>query len=163
MIEVYKNLWVGSDADWDFINLSNETFSIIHAAKEPYHRELLGYTEKGAPRGHPYYLFARLDNILYLNLVDAEEERYIPKAVIDEALSFISDRLAIGNRILVHCNEGKSRAPGIAFLWMYENKHLPQSFKEAGPVFKQIYPYFFPKNGIFQFIRNRIYGSETGK
>jgi len=163
LIEVHKNLWVGGHADWDFINLSGQTFSVVHAAKEPYHRELLGYTTQGAPKEHPYYLFARLDNILYLNLVDAEEERYIPKAVIDEALSFISDRLSFGNKVLVHCNEGKSRAPGIAFLWMYENNCLPRDFREAGPVFKQIYPDFYPKNGIFQFIRNRAYGNQIRK
>lgn len=158
MIEVFSRLWVGKDSDWDFINLSGEKFSVVHAAKEPYHRQLLGYIGQGAPKEHPYYLFARLDNILYLNLVDAEDDRYIPKAVIDEALRFISERLSIGDRVLVHCNEGKSRAPSIAFLWMYENGYLPKSFKEAGPVFKSIYPEFFPKDGIFKFIRSRLYG-----
>ncbi len=158
MIEVYKNLWVGSHADWDFINLSGESFSIIHAAKEPYHRELLGYTTQGAPKEHPYYLFARFDKVLYLNLVDADDARYIPEEIINEAISFIDNHLLLGNRVLIHCNEGKSRAPGIALLWMYKNSHLPQSFREAGPAFKKIYPDFYPKNGIFEIIRSRIHG-----
>lgn len=169
MREVHPGLCVGygkeiEDLYQDFngstYEFYNQGVDFLAAAKEPYHRDILKYNSKAAPAMHPEYLFALRDigtaKYLALNLVDAEDPAYIPKVVIDKALSFITERINLGRRVFLFCKEGKSRSPGIAFIWMYENEFLPGNFKEAGQQFLKLYPDFMPKNGMFQVIKSRV-------
>ena len=55
---------------------------------------------------------------LYLNLIDPPNPAYIPKEIIDAALEFIDKGLKDGKRVLVHCNQGESRSPGIGLLYL---------------------------------------------
>lgn len=91
MIEVTQNLFVGDQSDYETNSGKISNWCVIHACKEPYHRNLLGYNSKGAPKEHPEYLFARRENRLFLNLVDAANPAYIPKEIIDAALNFIDE------------------------------------------------------------------------
>jgi predicted protein tyrosine phosphatase len=157
MKEVFKDLWVGDDVDFESLaHTMAHSWSVVHAAKEPYHRELIGYTTKSAPKEHPYYLFARFGNLLFLNLVDADNPNYIPEEIIDEATDFITDRLSLGDKVLVHCNEGNSRAPSLAFIWMVENGHLPSNFHDASREFSKLYPEFKPGKGMFLAIKRHL-------
>lgn len=157
MQEVYKDLWVGDDTDYEFLTTKLLAgWSVIHAAKEPYHRDLIGYTTKGAPKENPWYFLARFHNLLYLNLVDAEKPEYVPEEIINETADFISERLSAGDKVLIHCNEGISRAPSLAFIWMYENGHLPSNFRDAGREFLKLYPEFKPSRGMFLAIKRHL-------
>ena len=49
MIEVYPNLFIGSEDDEAAIRGQSGWF-IIHACKEPYHRQALGYAGRVPPK-----------------------------------------------------------------------------------------------------------------
>ena len=162
MIEVYRNLHVGSEQDEQRIRGQAGWF-VVHACKEPYHRQALGYRTQGAPKGHPEYLIARRDGCLILNLVDAPDPRYIPAEIIDAAIADISANIA-ARRVLVHCNEGKSRSPGIAFLYLRKHTNLFRGMDIDAAIaqFHRIYRPFMPGAGIAGFIRGNAlrYSSE---
>jgi hypothetical protein len=153
MIEVYKKLFIGTETDFEVSVKGREGWFIVHACKEPYHRALLGYSGRGAPKGHPEYLFAKRNKRLFLNLVDADDPAYIPDEIMQEALRFIDDALQSGQKCLVHCNLGESRSPSIGLLYLVMKSLLPiGSMAEAETTFKKIYPAYNPKNGMRGYI-----------
>lgn len=153
MIEVHPGLFVGADAD-ALVAASEAGWYVIHAAKEPWHRAALGYTSKGAPKGHPEYLFAYRPGSLALNLIDAPDPEMIPTACIDEALDAIDRALLDECKVLVHCNQGHSRAPGIAFLWLSLRSDTFDActYDQAITKFREIYPAFAPAAGIAGYV-----------
>jgi len=152
VIEVYPDLFVGNETD-AYATLNTEGWFIVHACKEPFHRRALGYSGRAAPKNHPEYLIARRDNRLILNLVDADNPAYIPKEIMDEAVETIYRNIAI-NKVLVHCNQGMSRSPTIALLYLLKYtdalsfKSLPEILNE----FKKLYPLYAPAGGIKGFV-----------
>jgi len=154
LIEIHPNLYVGHQGDYEYQVKGQDGWAVVHACKEPYHRQLLGYTGRGAPKDHPEYFYAERGNRLYLNLVDAPNPAYIPKEIIDKAITFIHEKLSEGLKVLVHCNQGESRGPGIGFLYLLSHTEaLPKtSIEEALAAFRKIYPAFRPSGGISGFI-----------
>ena len=150
MIEIHPNLYVGNEYDYEFKVRHEAGWCIVHACKEPYHRQALGCGGRAAPEGHPEYLIARRGKRLILNLVDAPDPAYIPQKIIDTALEFIDASLRTGNQVLVHCNEGCSRSPAIGLLYLVKYTDLLpiDDFIQAEEVFRSIYPPYNPKNGI---------------
>lgn len=133
---------------------------MVLAAREPWHREALGYTGRGAPSDHAEYLFALRDNRLILNLFDAPDPKYINRAVIDKAIGFMDVRMvelwdapeADSRCIMVACNQGRSRSPTIAMLWMAPG--LPENYDEAVKLFtEKHYPDYAPGEGMSAFAR----------
>lgn len=151
MIEVYPNLFVGNEADASTV-LHAPGWYIVHACKEPFHRQALGYAGRGAPKDHPEYLVAERDGRLILNLVDAPNPAYIPKEVIDAALEAIHQNIS-QSKVLVHCNQGMSRSPTIALLYLL--KHTEElGFESLSGVlekFKALYPLYSPAGGMAGF------------
>jgi len=155
MIEIYHNLFIGTELDYENTVKGQIGWRVVHACKEPYHRALLGYSGRGAPKDHPEYFFAIRGDRLFLNLVDANDPAYIPDVIIDKALSFIGETLKADNKCLVHCNLGESRSPSIGFLYLASKSLIPTgSFAEAEKEYMKLYPRYFPKNGIRGFIQN---------
>ncbi len=158
MIEVHPLLHVGSELDYETVVRHRQDWRVVHACKEPYHRQALGYSGRAAPKGHPEYLIARRGSRLVLNLVDAPDPAYIPKEIIDAALEFIHQSLGDGANVLVHCNEGCSRAPSIALLYLLlHTDRLPHDDVDATlRAFRAIYPPFMPAGGVAGFIRSQF-------
>ena len=152
MIEVFSNLFVGNEADARTV-LHTSGWYVVHACKEPFHRQALGSTGRGAPKDHPEYLIAERDGRLALNLVDAPNPAYIPKEVIDAALEAIHKNIS-QSKVLVHCNQGMSRSPTIALLYLL--KHTEElKFESLSSVlekFKALYPAYGPAGGMSGFI-----------
>ena len=157
MIEVAPNIWVGSDEEHKHaaarLAENGLNCSIVHACKEPYHREALGYTGKAAPKEHPEYLVAQRGEVLILNLIDADNPLYIPRTLIDAAVSFIRLRthpsLMNPVPVLIHCNKGHSRAPVVAMLALATQ--LPGTFEAAEEWMRAVYAPYNPANGMRQF------------
>ena len=103
MKEIVHNLYIGSQDDYEHIVKQEPGWRVIHACKEPYHRDALGYKGRGAPKDSPEYFFAYRGSDLILNLVDAASSQYIPKQIIEEAIHFIAKYIG-ESKILVHCN-----------------------------------------------------------
>ena len=156
MFEIMPKLFIGSLEDCK-TNKGNEDLFVVHACKEPCHRNFVGYSGKACQKDHPLYLSGGNSFNLYLNLVDPDKFEFIPQGIVREAVDTIHFHLCKGQSVLVHCNEGKSRAPSIIFLYMLKygklkvNK-LPMMLNE----FCVLYPTYNPRSGFMGFIKNNL-------
>ncbi len=114
----------------------------------------MGYTGRGAPKDHPEYLIARREHRLFLNLVDADDPKYISKEIVDAALAFVAEAIKSGARVLIHCNLGESRGPSIGMLYLAARAGSISSVDllTAEVEFRRIYPSYNPKAGIRGFL-----------
>jgi len=153
LIQVYTRLYVGSQTDYE-LNVSHKAgWRVVHACKEPYHRQALGYTGRAAPRTHPEYLLARRANRLILNLVDADRPEFFAPSIFDTAVDFIHEGLSAGDNVLVHCNQGESRGPGVAMIYLAaKTDTLPADYAAAEIEFRRRYPPFNPSPGMRGFL-----------
>ncbi len=83
MIEVHPCLFVGSQIDYESQVSSKPNWAVVHACKESYHRQALGYSGRAVSKEHPEYLIARRGARLILNLIDADNPAYIPDEIMD--------------------------------------------------------------------------------
>jgi len=150
MKEIYPNLHIGSQEDYENIVKYQDGWFVIHACKEPYHRQALGYTGRAAPKEHPEYLFVYRGNHLILNLVDAPDPAYIPKEIIDEAIKAISINI-VNLKVFVHCNQGQSRSAVIGLLYLHHIKAIADNFLDAETEYLILYPWYYPANGMKMF------------
>lgn len=146
MIEVRPLLFVGDMGDAKRLD---ETWIVVHACKEPYHRQALGYAGRSAPKDHPEYLFARRNNAMILNLVDVDDPAYVRAEIVDAAVDFINSHTA--SRVLVHCNQGRSRSPTLAML--ADAKSLAENFEDAEKEFRARYAPYNPGRGMREFAK----------
>lgn len=140
IVQVANNLMVG---DMEGCKHTGSE-AIIHACKFPCYHKVIGRVDKQ----HPNYLTLEAPNDLYLNIVDSEKPLFYPET-FQAAMRFI--KMNIDKRmVIIHCNEGLSRAPTIAMLHLFG--FLP--YFDALEQFHKIYPYFNPSFGIDQFMEN---------
>lgn len=156
MKEVYPNLFIGSQTDYESNPKSFDDWCVVHACKEPYHRNALGYTGRGAPKDNPYYYFLYNEkHHLILNMVDTDDPRFFDDKMIDEAVNYCINGLKNGKQVLIHCNQGESRAPSLAMLVLRKNGHYNGTFAESLIDFRNKYPLYSPKLGIFKYIQSK--------
>lgn len=149
MIEICERVWVGDQNDYEFDVRRRQGWSVVHACKEPYHRQSVGYAGRSCSPSNPEYLMARRGNRLMLNLADVPNPAWIQPAVIDAALAFIDERLAAGDNVLIHCNQGRSRSAVIGLLYLStKERYGGLTFLEAEEDFKRLYPPYAPAGGM---------------
>lgn len=180
MIEVYPKLWVGDDDDaevWLKTGLllswsdsqkraallekisSGDIRATVSAAKEPYHRKLVGYTGRAAPEGPERYA-ARRGRHLALNWVDVDDPTWFRASELREALMHIEAAQRMEIDCLVHCNQGVSRSPSLALAWLYTygpDEWGALTHERAEEKFKAIYPAYDPTSGVREFIREALW------
>jgi hypothetical protein len=154
VVEIHPKLFVGSQDDYEQNVRYQRGWRIIHACREPYHREALGYRGRSAPKDDPEYLVADRGDRLILNLVDADNPDYIPKEIMDRSLDFIHRSLGEKRRVLVHCNQGYSRGPSIGLLYLaaHTERFSGLDHSDAHDRFLEIYPDYYPKAGVCGFL-----------
>lgn len=151
MTEIYPNLFVGNLIDYEQ-NQLNEDFYFVQACKEPCHRKALGYTGRSADENHPEYLIAYRERRIILNMIDPPTSKYFENVLFEKSLNFINEHLINGKKVLVHCNQGFSRSPSIALLYLATIKKIDNSsFESAELDFLKLYPSYKP-SGIKQFL-----------
>lgn len=153
MKQVAPKLWVGSDADFLALDQFGTEWAVVHAAKDRWHRAFVGYKTVSAPQGPEYYTALR-GKRLALNMIDAPDPKYINKGMVDAALAFIDAQLTLlqgSDQLLVACNQGSSRAPTLAMLYLAPS--LSPNFETAVKVFTDLYPDYRPGNGVREFAR----------
>ena len=156
MTEVYKNIFVGNQYDYESNKALFDSWAVVHACKEPYHRQALGYTGRAAPKDSPYYLFLYdCKHHLVMNIVDTDSPLYFNDELINEAINYCTNSLKAGKTVLIHCNQGESRAPSIALLLLRRLGVYDCSFEEAVIDFKKRYPFYNPKQGIYLYVQFR--------
>lgn len=157
MKEVYPNLFVGTESDYENNKALLDEWCVVHACKEPYHRNALGYTGRGAPKDSPYYLFLYDEKRhLILNIVDTDDPRFFDDKMIDEAINYCINGLKNGKQVLIHCNQGESRAPSLAMLVLRKIGYYKGTFTESLLDFRNKYPLYNPKRGMFEYIKSRF-------
>jgi hypothetical protein len=153
MIEITQNLYVGNETDYEANVKYQENWAIVHACKEPYHRQAIGYSGRACSKNHPEYLLALRGNRLILNLVDVDNPDWIHPNIIDTAIQFVDANLAYDKRVLIHCNQGLSRSAGLGMLYL---AHLGNfsglDFLSAEEKYKSIYPPYAPAGGMRGYI-----------
>lgn len=150
-VMVHEGLFVGNARDVYGFN-----GSVLHCAKDPWYVEAENALLSSVRGFRPFPNVIRINyNTMALNLVDADSPKYFSDEVVNAGLNFITERLA-EEPVLCHCNQGLSRGPSMAFLWMHENGFLEKEFRYALPQFRELYPDFAPSNGVFGYLKNRI-------
>ena len=151
-VKIVSGLYCGDAEYWEAHK--DEFDYVIHACKEPYHRMALGYKGRGAPKDSDEYLIAERGNELCLNLIDADDPKYIPAVIMVTAVEEIQYHVDEGRKVFVHCNEGKSRAPGIVLMYlMLERLVYEFTYEDTVAEIKKVYPLFEPAKGIDQYLR----------
>lgn len=147
MKEIYPNLIIGAENDCNFSNLGD--IAIIHACKHPCHVKAVGY--KGSlPSTHPNYLVLKNGRHLFLNMVDMEKELspIYTHPIMKSAMSFIEEHIH-DRKVLVHCNQGLSRSPSIALLYLARKGNIAsQTYNLATNDFLKLYPIYNPGSGV---------------
>lgn len=168
MIEVHPRLWVGNDDDARrVLSWAEKTrppytdiWAMVSAAKEPYHRALLGYVGRGAPKESPEYYLARRGRHLALNWVDVDDAKWFRTMELYEAMYHINAAQRMEIDCLVHCNQGVSRSPSLVLGWLYmwgPDEWGALEFEKAEEKFKTVYPLYDPTAGVREFIRETLW------
>jgi len=149
MIEIYPNLYVGDGTDCQY---GTEEMAVVHALKSPCHQRALQY--KGSlPPTHPNYLALRDNEDLYLNLIDPKVPLF-KKESFKIFMKFATEQAGHQRILLIHCNNGLSRAPSLAMV-LY--KHLDGfeslDYDHCRSRFERLYPAYDPGAGIEAFMR----------
>lgn len=153
MTVVYPNLYIGAEQECNFT--PSTEWAVIHACKNPCHVRAVGY-RGSLPSSHPNYLILEKTGHLFLNMVDMEQALLPVYAdpIMKAAMAFISRRI-IEQKILIHCNQGVSRSPSIALLYLAHIGHISKdSYSEASGDFLKLYPVFNPGRGISLYMNN---------
>lgn len=156
MIQIIDNLYVGAQSDFEN-NIFDKGWSHLLAAKEPFHRQTIGYTGRACSKLHPEYLLARRDNKLIMNLVDAPKPEFFNKDLIDAGLMFIEEELFKGQKVSIHCNMGESRSASIGMLYLIMHRHIKgDTLEDCEAEFLKIYPAYNPGTGMRGFVKENF-------
>ena len=151
MTEIDKNLFVGNLIDFEN-NQFDPDFCFVQACKEPCHRKAVGYTGRAPEKSHPEYLIALRERKIILNMIDPPTGKYFENILFESSLNFINEHLKNEKKVLIHCNQGKSRSPSIGLLYLAtQGKIRNENYDFAKEDFEQIYPNYEP-NGIREFL-----------
>ena len=154
MFEIFQNLFIGNELDCFFDN--REDWAVIHACKSPCHQRAVGY-RGNLNRRHPKYLILERGKHLFLNIVDMERPLLHEFAgpIIESALAFIDKNLSTNN-LLIHCNQGLSRAPSLGLIVLAKRTDVISNltYREAAQDFLQIYRRYQPGRGIDIYLSN---------
>lgn len=148
MTEVDKNIYVGDLNDYRNL-MDNHAYVFIQACKTPCHDVAVGNVDKN----HPEYLVAKRTNGIVLNMIDGDYGYQFSPELFNSSLDFIYQNRD-NKRILIHCNQGVSRSPSIALLYLArEGKISSDSYEHAKEDFKKIYHHYHPNTGVEQFMQ----------
>ncbi|MDH5449054.1 MAG: dual specificity protein phosphatase family protein [Nitrosopumilus sp.] len=145
MLEVYPNLFIGSEGECFFKD--RDDWAVIHACKSPCHQKAVGYKGNLSPT-HPNYLTYEVRNHLFLNMIDPPAPLFKPQLFM-ASLDFIEKHIS-ERKVLIHCNLGLSRSPSIALLYLAKRAKVinGESYMKATQDFRKLFRYYKPRRGI---------------
>ena len=146
---MHERLFVGSEVD---CAIAKPGWFIIHACKSPCHQAAVGYRGSLKP-DHPHYLALERGSDLFLNMIDPPVPLF-KLETFKTFLRFAHKAWQDGHNLLVHCNQGESRAPTLALLLMAKRlEALPSdSYRAASSLFRSLYRTYNPGQGIQTFL-----------
>lgn len=103
------------------------------------------------PGSHPHYLTLERDSHLFLNIIDPDKPLFLPE-LFERSAEFIAKHISHSN-VLVHCNQGLSRSPSIALVYLASIDVIPnESYTKAGSAFRELFPAYSPGLGISRYL-----------
>ena len=149
MQKVHKRILVANEMS---CRNGDAEMAVVHACKSPCHQQAVGY--KGSlSKDHPNYLCLRHENDLFLNIIDPPVPLF-PNELFSTFLPFAREMWDSGKTLLIHCNQGESRAPSLALIFLA--KHLRSvsndSYASARSDFIKIFPRYLPGRGIEKYL-----------
>ena len=150
MIEISDRLYVGNEID---CRLGDDEWAIVHACKSPCHQRAVGY-RGSLSSSHLNYLVLQKEKDLYLNIIDPPGPLFMPP-LFTSFLEFAGRHWDDGKKILIHCNQGESRSPSLAMMFMAKHTReiTDSSYEEAREEFEQIFVEYRPGRGIQIYLR----------
>ena len=150
MFEVYPNLFIGTERECFYTN--RDDWAVIHACKSPCHQRALDY-RGSLPKDHPNYLIYEHRNHIFLNIIDPNEPLFMPPLFV-ASLDFIEQHI-LKRKVLIHCNEGLSRAPSLALLYLAKRAKVinGKSYEMAVRDFIKLFPSYRPRRGIALYLK----------
>lgn len=152
MTEIYTNIFIGSEQDHRFIQ-HQLNWAILHCCKNPFHCQFVGY--KGSlPPNHPDYALKRIGNEMALNLVDMNQfsANYLDfnRNMFATAFEFLDEYKMKDYKLLIHCNQGESRAPTLGMLYAARFGAFDYAdFDTSVQKLRLMYPGYNPKQNIY--------------
>jgi len=156
MREVTPNLYVGTTDEASHTLMQQDDWRLVNVAKT-LHLELHRWLKPD--RNSPYYIIHETSHWISVNWVDSPDPRFFNYLnngikVVEQVLAFIQKSLEEGKKVLITCDQGQSRSPSVALLYLAKvSCTLPDtSFREASIEFSKIYPAYKPAIGISSFL-----------
>lgn len=152
MEEVMDNLFVGDERDCRTIR-GDEAWRTVHACKHPCHQNQCG----NPSQGDPDYLVHEAGTELYLNMVDMDrkQDHRFMEPMIAATLDYIENNVP-SQEVLIHCNQGQSRSPSLAMLYLAKRTDLVsnESYRQAAAEFQDRYPRYNSGRGIRLYLQD---------
>jgi hypothetical protein len=145
MQEIYERVFVANDQS---CRQGNDEWAVVHACKSPCHQRAVGY--RGSLKNiHPNYLILLDGPDLFMNIIDPPVPLFMPD-LFTSFLSFSDEQWLDGRKLLIHCNQGESRAPSLALLFLSKCRSAlnDNSYESAREEFELQYPSYNPGKGI---------------
>ena len=157
MKEIYHDIFIGNERDY-YIIQRESNWAVLHCCKHPFHCQFVGY-RGNLPSTHPDYALKRIKNEMALNLVDMDRfsENYLSfnRDMFTTAFSFLYEYRLQGYKILIHCNQGESRAPTIGLLYIARLGTFEYAdFDTSVQKLRKMYPAYMPKRNIFLTVKS---------
>ena len=135
MKQLSKKIYVGTVDDY---READNSFAFLCCAKHPVFVELGGQG-----------LYKQRGKTLALNMIDVVDPSYFHLEQFEKALAFIKEN----EKVLVFCNQGRSRSPVIAMLGLIQEgvikaDNLGQAYREM----KKLYPRLQANMVIIKFV-----------
>lgn len=145
MLKIADRLYVGSLDDH---RVGDEGWAVVHACKSPCHQHAVGY-RGNLPNSHPHYLVLEQERDLYLNIIDPDAPLFM-LPTFTSFLDFSGRHWDAGRNLLIHCNQGESRAPSLALVFLAKHTKTisTMSYIAAKEDFQSLYPQYRPGRGI---------------
>ncbi|USD22149.1 hypothetical protein MJO52_03160 [Microbulbifer variabilis] len=145
MQEVYERVFVTNDMS---CIRGNGDVAVVHACKSPCHQGRVGYRGK-LPSDHPNYLVLEDEYDLFLNIIDPPVPLFKPP-LFSHFMDYAIKHWSAGRKLIIHCNQGESRAPSLAMLFLAKGASVIDntSFDSARLMFEELYPRYNPGKGI---------------
>jgi protein-tyrosine phosphatase len=149
MVRIHNRLFIGAEDD---CQTGTTQLAVVHACKSPCHQQAVGY-RGSLPVSHPNYLVLQREHDLYLNIIDPPVPLFKAET-FERFLAFARTKYDSGASVLIHCNQGESRAPSLALLFLA--KHIgalpDSSYEDARQAFECLCPTYQPGIGIQRFL-----------
>jgi hypothetical protein len=137
----------------DSVDASHGHRPLISACQTSHYRRC-GWNPANRPEPtDPRYLVHDDDGWLTLNWVDGPKHLYDWGGVETwrRAFGFLDRMAAKNTATLIHCDQGRSRAPTLALAYMVREGHLPAVPADAFTEFTRLYPDYQP-GGIWDWL-----------